>query len=211
MNDLERRFLLPAAELRFKRSSETEAATVAGLAAPYNALSNEIVEFGSSFREQIAPGAFAGSLATRDILALWNHGTDKPLGRTSTGMLVLTDTEQGLAFELKLPPTSWGRDAAIAVERQDVQGVSIGFSLNPDGDDWQPVGDTWVRTLTDVTLWEVSLVTFPAYPQTTVSPRSLDRWKQAQASMSIPAAPAVRHLPYLARLLDARKRFVFNP
>lgn len=122
------------------------------------------------FRETIAPGAFAQSLADgRDILGLVDHDQTKVLGRTRSGSLKLSEDSQGLSFELSLPETQSGRDVLALAERGDLGGMSFGFTVNKDGERW--TGNR--RELRSVNLVEISVVSaWPAYPETTVNPRA---------------------------------------
>ncbi len=141
--------------------------TIRGYAAVFNSLSQPL----GDFRERIAPGAFADALLQgADIRALWNHNPDYPLGRTKNGTLRLTEDHRGLAVEIDPPDTSWGRDAVAAIRRGDVDGMSFAFQVQEQelGKDAQ---GGKVRTLRKVQLFEVSPVTFPAYPATEVGLR----------------------------------------
>lgn len=150
---------------------------IAGYAVVFDSWSEVMVDGrGRPFRERIAPTAFDRALAANpDVRALWNHNTDYPLGRTRNGTLMLTKDGAGLRIELTPPSTTWGLDAVESIRRGDVSGMSFAFSAKREG------GDTWAkgtdgvgeRTLLDAELWEVSPVTFPAYPATSVGVRSV--------------------------------------
>ena len=145
-----------------------KASGIEGYAATFNELS--VVLYGM-FREEIAPGAFRNTLGD-DIRSLWNHNTDLPLARTTNGTLRLAEDETGLAIAADLPETSWGRDALISIGRRDVTQMSFAFDVIED--DWREddLGQL-IRRLLNVKLYEVSPVTFPAYPTTTVGLRSI--------------------------------------
>src|ERR1051326_3517067 len=65
----------------------------------------------ADFVETIAPGAFAGSLASgADILALADHDPTRLLARTRSGTLRLCEDTKGLNFDLDLPLTTLGAD-----------------------------------------------------------------------------------------------------
>ncbi|PWV66008.1 HK97 family phage prohead protease [Plasticicumulans acidivorans] len=149
---------------------------VSGHAAVFDQLSEDL----GGFRERIAPGAFTKSLSSADIRAFWNHNSDYVLGRSGAGTLRLSEDSRGLAFEFDPPANSWGRDAAESIRRGDVDQMSFGFRTIDDK--WTKAADgSYVRTLLEVELLEVSPVVFPAYPQTgaALSQRSLDALRAA--------------------------------
>ncbi|MEK4026303.1 HK97 family phage prohead protease [Sporosarcina sp. FSL W7-1283] len=150
------------------RSEEGKPTTLRGYAAVFDQLSVPLY----GFREKIQKGAFAESISKNNIKALWNHNSDFPLGSTNGSTLRLEEDERGLLFELDLPDNSWGRDAGVAIQRKDVDGVSFGFSVKKDSwDNTNP--EQSIRTLEDVELIEISPTPFPAYPSTNVSARSV--------------------------------------
>ena len=147
---------------------------ITGHAAVFNQLSEDL----GGFREQIAPGAFADAIKTDDVRALFNHNPDLILGRNRSGTLKLQEDVTGLRMEIDLPDTQLGRDVLTYIERGDVSGASFGFSVRPNGQNWAKDDEGRViRTLTKVRLFDVSPVTFPAYPQTDVAARDLRSWE----------------------------------
>ena len=159
-----RNFAVKRIELRAAANAPTQ---IVGYAAVFNQLSEEIW----GFREKIAPGAFAGSIAAEDVFALWQHQSDKPLARKANRTLGLREDTVGLAVEITPVDTSWGRDAIASVESGLVSHFSFGFETIRDEWDWTD-RNMPVRTLLEVKLHEVSPVTFPAYPQTSAEARS---------------------------------------
>lgn len=138
-----------------------------GHAARFNVPAN----IGGAFTETIAPGAFRNSLTNgSDILALTNHNVASLLGRTKSGTLRLREDEIGLSFEVDLPDTQTGRDILALAERGDISEMSFGFRVNERGQTWNR--DRTQRTLTNVDLVEISVVTVAAYSGTSVSARS---------------------------------------
>jgi HK97 family phage prohead protease len=118
--------------------------------------------------EVIEPGAFSASLAG-DVLALLDHDLSRVLGRTRSGTLRLTEDSRGLAFSLDLPDTQAGQDVLALAQRDDLGGMSFGFTVPAGGEAWQGTR----RTLRNVTLREISVVSaWPAYPDTTLALRS---------------------------------------
>lgn len=125
------------------------------------------------FTEIVQPGAFKRSLQSRNrIMMLWNHDSSNPLASTRNGSLQLVEDNYGLKVTATLPNTQLGRDLSELVRTSVIDSMSFGFAVKKDS--WSKDGNT--RYLEDVTLYEVSLVTSPAYEQTagTVSVRSTD-------------------------------------
>lgn len=160
------RRVLETAELRALPDKPN---TVGGYAARFNSNS---VSMGR-FVERIAHGAFTETLKNEDVRALWNHDTAKPLGRTSNQTLRLFEDGTGLGCEIDLPDTSWGQDAAKAIARRDVTGMSFGFDILDDHFERGKDGEPHIRTILKVKLYEVSPVTFPAYEATSIGQRDL--------------------------------------
>ncbi|MBC2196302.1 HK97 family phage prohead protease [Listeria booriae] len=119
------------------------------------------------FEETIAEGAFARTLSENgDIRCLFNHNWEHVLGRTKAGTLRLEEDSRGLKFEVNLPNTTVARDLVESMKRGDINQCSFGFL---------PVEETWnfdiepmTRTISDVDLIEVSIVSLPAYDDTEV-------------------------------------------
>lgn len=130
------------------------------------------------FREQFKQGAFTESLQKDDQRFLWSHDTSKVLGRTKNTTLRLVEDSIGLRFELDLPKTTLGNDTYESIKRGDIDGVSFGFSILPGGEEIEePDDDLMLRTVTKAKLFEVSAVAFPAYPDSEVSARGYDPYK----------------------------------
>ena len=154
---VERRFF--GTELRFSTEG-----ILSGHAAVFNKWSEQM----GFFKEQIAPGAFRKTIQEADVRALFNHDPNYPLGRTTNGTLKLWEDDVGLAYELQLPNTSYAKDLRESIKRGDVTQNSIGMVVVKEK--WSTDGKK--RTLLEVRLYDVSPVTFPAYPQTDVSARA---------------------------------------
>lgn len=147
------------------RATNNETRTVAGYAAVFGQPS---VLLYNQFREQIERGAFAGSLKD-DVRAFWNHDDGIVLGRTTSGTLRLAEDAYGLRVEIDMPRER--PDLFESIERGDVNQMSFGFDTLLDA--WDKDADGVIlRTLRSVKLYEVSPVTFPAYPQTEIAQRS---------------------------------------
>lgn len=129
------------------------------------------------FREQFRQGAFTESLKNDDQRFLWSHDYSKVLGRTKNDTLRLVEDTIGLRFELDLPKTSLGSDTYESIKRGDVDGVSFGFNMISQEVD-EPDDDLMLRTVTKAKLLEVSAVAMPAYPDSEVSARGYDPYKE---------------------------------
>jgi len=144
----------------FEIREESEGMRFSGYAAVFNSPSEPL-----PFTEVIERGAFHKTLRSKnDVKFLWNHDSGEILGSTRAKTLSLIEDERGLRVEGLLPNTSRGRDVAELLRRGDVDSMSFGFSVPAGGDDWSKDGAQ--RTLKSVRLHEVSLVAFPAYPET---------------------------------------------
>lgn len=173
MPEIERRNY-ELAELMIDAPEGAEIRKVVGHAAVFDQLSVDL----GGFRERIATGAFAQSLQSSDIRALFNHNPDYVLGRNKAGTLRLKEDSTGLYIENDMPDTQFARDLQVSLSRGDINQMSFGFYTNSDR--WDKVDGEWIRTLLDVELFDVSLVTYPAYPQTDVAVRSLTAVKEQQ-------------------------------
>ena len=125
--------------------------------------------------ETVLPGAFAESLSKDDIRALVNHNTDLVLGRNRAGTLELHEDEKGLFGRIKVNRDDTDAMSLYArVQRGDVTQCSIGFDIVAEDYVVSPDGQTCTWTIRDVILYEISVVTFPAYEATSVEARSAD-------------------------------------
>lgn len=146
------------------RQESGEPLKIRGYAAVFNSLSE-----GLWFRERILPGAFKNSLKN-DVRALVGHDSTQVLGRTPK-TLILREDEKGLYVEIQPPNTTLGHDTVESIKRGDVDQMSIGFYTVTD--QWKTENKEDVRELIEVDLFDVSVVAFPAYKQTSASVRSL--------------------------------------
>lgn len=147
------------------REAEDGAMRLSGYAAVFNDASVPL-----PFSERIAPGAFRKTLSeTPDVRLLINH-EGLPLARTKNGTLTLSEDEVGLRFDADLPDTTEARDLWTLIQRGDVDQMSFAFRVIRQK--WS--ADRTERTLTEVSLadGDVSVVTYPAYPTTSVEARA---------------------------------------
>ena len=136
----------------------------------YFALYEQETELFPNTYEIISRGAFDNTIKN-DVRALWNHNTQYVLGRTKNGSLQLRADEKGLFGTIKLPKTQYAEDLYSLVVRGDIDQCSFGFNiLDEDLEELPNGGYRW--RMKDVDLHEISVVTFPAYENTTVHARS---------------------------------------
>lgn len=168
--DIERRYI--TYEMRVNRTSDKP--KMVGHAALFDVETDN-----GWFREMIAPGAFKESIQADDVRALFNHDANFVLGRNTAGTLKLHEDEVGLAIEIDPPDTQWARDLMTSMERGDISQMSFGFEIRSSQDqEWrEEEGKKDLRIVKRAKLWDVSPVTFPAYPDTDIAVRSHQEWK----------------------------------
>ena len=140
----------------------------------YFSVFNSIYEIAPGMTESVARGAFSKTLSG-DIRALTNHDTTLVLGRTKAHTLELKEDEHGLWGKISINPKDTdAMNLYERVKRGDVNQCSFGFEIDSEETDFRDDGTVhW--TITDVTLFEVSCCTFPAYKETNISARSDER------------------------------------
>jgi len=159
---VQRRCLLPElAEMRL--AFEKNGPRITGYAAVFN----QLTELWPGFREKVAPGAFAETIQRDDIRALWNHNPDVILGRNKAETLRLWEDAKGLAYEIIADPDDPDAQKLIRkIKRGDISQSSFGFQILKKTIEIDETKDEMTRTIEKVQLFDVSPVTFPAYPQT---------------------------------------------
>lgn len=187
-DDIERRFV--AVELRALTREADKAPVIAGVAAVYD---QETV-IGDWFRESIRAGAFTRLLSEKpDVIGAFNHNWDMVLGRTVAGSLRLIDGPEGLGYEIDVNANDPEAMSVYAkVQRGDVRQSSFAFTVRASEWTNPPKGSTEMplRTILEIdTLYDVSPVTFPAYPQTSAAVRSkVEAFRQQQPPAAEQAA-----------------------
>lgn len=112
------------------------------------------------YDDVIAAGAFLATLKAHKAAGtmpamLWQHDASEPIGVWSE----MAEDAKGLRVKGRLAlETTRGKEAHALLKLGALNGLSIGFVSKQ----WSYDRETEVRTLTEIDLWEVSLVTFPA-------------------------------------------------
>ena len=147
------------------------------------AVFNQEADIAGFFFERVAPGAFARAIEEDDVRALFNHDVNFVLGRNRaqpTPTLELAEDATGLLTTTFPPDTTYARDLVVSIGRGDVSQMSFAFRVRKET--WEEKNKhEWLRTIQDVELFDVSPVTFPAYPTTDVGLRALNAFKEAAA------------------------------
>jgi len=192
---IEHRAFIPSDRIELRAADGDKPQTLIGYAAVFNSPTDL-----GWYTEQIEPGAFSRSLADGDdVRALADHdsGIGKVLGRRSAGTLRLEEDRNGLRVEIDLPNTTTAADLLEQLRLKNVDGMSFGFRTREDK--WNYEAEPPVRTIMDAELIEVSVVTFPAYADTSIAKRSLEHAKGEQRDNSPPTPTSTEVLRLRAR------------
>jgi len=138
----------------------------------YAAVFNQETEIGGYFREKIDAGAFSDAIGRDDVVFLINH-EGLPLARTRSGTLTLAEDDHGLRISTTLDPDDPDvKSVAGKMKRGDLDKMS--FAFFPEVQEWDESGDMPLRTIKRASLYDVSIVTTPAYDGTEIALRSLE-------------------------------------
>lgn len=155
---------------------------IRGMAIVFNKPSLDL----GGFVEVIAPEAIDRTFREGlDVRALVDHDSSKILGRLKAGTLAMTKTTRGLQVVIDPPHTTVANDIMESMDRGDVTGMSFAFRVLQDT--WNEASNPILRTVTDMRVSEVSIVTFPAYPATDVqvAQRSLQAFQAQRGGQSL--------------------------
>ncbi|WP_025158903.1 HK97 family phage prohead protease [Leifsonia aquatica] len=136
-----------------------------GRAVVYDQLSEDL----GGWQEVTKPGAATRTLAANpDVRFLINHDANLLLARTAASTLRLSEDADGVLVDADMADVSYARDLAVSLERGDINQMSFGFWIT---------SDSWSGTLHEVREFDfeggdVSVVTFPAYTQTSAELRT---------------------------------------
>lgn len=143
----------------------------------------EINGWEGRFKERIAPGALNKTLTERGdkVKVLFNHGYDPQIGEKPLGKPSVMDVRsEGLYVEVPLADTAYNRDLQALIDVGALDGMSFRFGVVAD--EWDNLeGDMPERTITELRLYELGPVTFPAYEATTVGVRSRSEYEDYRA------------------------------
>lgn len=155
-------------------------------------------------KEVIAPRAFGYRVdrPEEDIHLLVGHSYDRPLASRGAGTLELTDSDDALSFiatiTAEMQEVSWVRDLLVTMAAGLIIGISPGFRLPPkravpeperiEDEGMDPENgahNAIIRTVLAALLYELSIVTRPAYDETQIEARS---WTPTETGLIRPAS-----------------------
>lgn len=139
----------------------------------YAAVFGEVADIGGMFREVISPGAFGDAIARDDVVFLINHD-GLPLARTRSGTLTLSEDAKGLRMETVLDASDPDVQSIVGkMKRGDLDKMSFAFSVARQT--WDETVDPPTRTIEKIEqIYDVSIVTSPAYEGTSIALRNLE-------------------------------------
>lgn len=175
IDSIEKRNILIKLNVRESSDNKRE---IYGKAIPFDSPSLPIC---GEFTEFIAPDAFDESLdSDAEIMFLYSHDWGAPLARRSAGRLTLEKRADGIYFRATPPDTTRTQDLLKDIEAGNIKGNSFGFTV--EADEWSSdENGRQIRRVLKGTLYEISAVVDPAYPDTTLAKRSLDMARKAQS------------------------------
>ena len=182
------------------KAVDDEKQIVEGYALRFNKLSNDL----GGFVEEISPEALKEADLS-DVRCLIDHDSSKVLGRTVSETLELKVDDEGLYFRCQLPDTTYAKDLYENIRLGNISNCSFGFILDDeDGDSFEKREDgLFKRTLRKIrSLFDVSIVTYPAYNDTSVEPalRSIEAIKESEQEEVRKAQEAEQRKIELAKL-----------
>ncbi|MHB1334511.1 MAG: HK97 family phage prohead protease [Candidatus Humimicrobiaceae bacterium] len=126
-----------------------------------------------NFTEIFRKMAFSRAIKEKqDIRALKNHDVNLLLGRTKNGTLDLAEDDKGLLMKAIPPNTQTAKDTIEEVRGGYINEMSFAFSVPEGGEKWTTLEGKTVREIFDVNLFDVSVVTYPAYGKTSANVRN---------------------------------------
>lgn len=169
--------MLPIQELRIDDSLDGK---IVGHASVFDSWSETLGGI-FPFKEIVRKGTFTETIKFDDIRALFNHDPNFVLGRNKAGTLELEEDEIGLRVVITPPDTSWANDLIKNLRRGDISQMSIGFIVLEDT--WGTQDGIDIREIKKVQLFDVSIVTYPAYTQTDVGVRAMESYKDYKSKL----------------------------
>lgn len=183
-HSMERRTIV-SPETRARVTNE-ETRTIRGYGIVFNKESVDLRANGRVFREVIRPEAVRG-VSMDNILSMHNHRSERLLGTTASGTMRTGVDSVGVWYEVDLPNAPTGHDVLESVRRGDTPGSSFQFDIRSDGDKWSMKdGRAFREVLQFNGVYEMGPVSEPAYPDTSISARSLEALEALETPEIVP-------------------------
>lgn len=148
--------------------------TIRGYGIVFNKESVDLRAGGRVFREVIRPEAVR-NVDFSNLLSMHNHRSERLLGATASGTMRTGVDSTGVWYEVDLPNAPTGDDVLESVRRGDTPGSSFQFDIRGDGDRWSMREGKAFREVTQFNgVYEMGPVSEPAYPDTSISARSME-------------------------------------
>lgn len=192
-------------DVEWRDSGNGKEYTFFGMSTVFNSWSESLWTPRGTFKERFLPGAFTDILShpKLDCRFLKNHNKDLVLARTKSRTLELEETEDGLSVWARVARTSYATDLKLSMERGDIDQMSIQFEMDYDlgaDDRWyedKATGEVCHDVIKVSNLYDVSVVTFPAYADTTAAMRDFTRAQErgrmpSHSSIAVPKALSPR-------------------
>jgi HK97 family phage prohead protease len=162
---IERRYLLTAdyPDAITVQTRDGEPPVITGISPPWDSFSVDL----GGFRENGLVDRKANDPRGKiDVPFLFDHLSHLITGRTTNGRLELRKALKGLEYIHRPIQTTHGRDLAMLVEDRTITGASFAFTAAPDGETWtEDEKGNVIRTVFRASgLYDISAVTYPAYP-----------------------------------------------
>ena len=172
----------------------------------YAAVFGEETNIGGMFTEVIERGAFKKAIGRDDVVFLINH-EGLPLARTRSGTLTLAEDDHGLYMEAMLDQSDPDvRSIVPKMKRGDLDKMS--FAFVPLRQMWDDSGKMPKRMIQEAQLFDVSIVTTPAYDGTEIGLRSLQQYREQKLK-----SQASRRMRMKAKIggIEGRNEYMLPP
>lgn len=210
---MERRFTNQAADVQLETRQDGTEGNISGYSAVYYRKGDDSTEYHlwDGAVERIMSGAFDRAIKEKDdVRGLFNHDPSQILGRTTAGTMKLTSDKIGLRYDIDAGDTTVARDVKEHIRRGDVTGSSFAFKVT--NETWRSDGDTEVREINEVQMFDSGPVTYPAYEGTSAAVRNdedateareaFDKIKTERAKQKANEQHALQKVQVRARLIE---------
>lgn len=157
--------------LEMRADAKGDGFTLEGYAAVFDT-PTRIDSWEGKFDEQVARGAFTKTLKERKPVMQFDHGHDIATGSVPIAAIDdIREDKQGLYVRARMFDNPRVEPIRQAIAGGAIDGMSFRFRVTRE--EWDGTGDTPLRTIRELDLFELGPVVFPAYEATSVGVRSL--------------------------------------